>query len=172
MLGSVGLVMNRANTDAVKCAGKAASILRGHGIDAYEMEKEKKKEPAGMIISFGGDGTLLRAAGYAVENSIPLLGINLGTVGFLTEEEPSNLKATLRRNAYRVHGIFPFCRGTHRFSGYELHDPDTCLRPQHAAVSLCCLGIFTYQSPAEPIQGADRGTTGRRTEPHDAQQRT
>lgn len=96
MLSSVGLVMNRANTDAVKCAGKAASILRGHGIDAYEMEKEKKKEPAGMIISFGGDGTLLRAAGYAVENSIPLLGINLGTVGFLTEEEPSNLEATLR----------------------------------------------------------------------------
>jgi NAD+ kinase len=38
-----------------------------------------------FVIAMGGDGTLLRAARYIKESSIPLIGVNLGSLGFLTE---------------------------------------------------------------------------------------
>lgn len=41
-----------------------------------------------VMIVLGGDGTLLRAVPYAVRYNIPLFGINLGRIGFLTEIEP------------------------------------------------------------------------------------
>ena len=43
-----------------------------------------------VIITVGGDGTLLRAARLAAEASVPLLGVNLGRLGFLTEIEARN----------------------------------------------------------------------------------
>lgn len=43
-----------------------------------------------MIITLGGDGTILRTQNYLNENEIPIFGINLGTVGFLTEVEVEN----------------------------------------------------------------------------------
>ncbi len=42
-----------------------------------------------VLAVLGGDGTLLRAMPYAVQAGIPLLGINLGRVGFLTEVDPN-----------------------------------------------------------------------------------
>jgi NAD+ kinase len=45
----------------------------------------------------GGDGTILRAAEMARGSSVPLLGVNLGHVGFLAESERDNLGETVRR---------------------------------------------------------------------------
>jgi len=45
------------------------------------------------ILSIGGDGTFLRANAMAMERGLPLLGINLGTVGFLSEIEWDQLSA-------------------------------------------------------------------------------
>lgn len=44
-----------------------------------------------LAIVFGGDGTILRAAEWALPRGVPLLGVNLGHVGFLAELEPSDL---------------------------------------------------------------------------------
>ena len=49
------------------------------------------------VISLGGDGTLLRAMQYAMKADIPLLGINLGRVGFLTEIEPAQLNESVQK---------------------------------------------------------------------------
>lgn len=46
---------------------------------------------AELVLVFGGDGTLLRAAELARPCGIPLLGVNLGRVGFLAEAEPESL---------------------------------------------------------------------------------
>jgi NAD+ kinase len=43
-----------------------------------------------VIVTVGGDGTLLRAARLAAEAGVPLLGVNLGRLGFLTEIEARN----------------------------------------------------------------------------------
>jgi NAD+ kinase len=48
-----------------------------------------------LIIVVGGDGTLLNAARSLVEYEVPLLGINLGRLGFLTDVAPSELQHTL-----------------------------------------------------------------------------
>ena len=46
---------------------------------------------AEMIITIGGDGTILRAARVAAENGVPILGINLGGKGFLAELEAGDI---------------------------------------------------------------------------------
>ena len=44
-----------------------------------------------MVVVIGGDGSVIDASKYAIEKDIPLLGINLGKVGYLTEVEPDGL---------------------------------------------------------------------------------
>jgi len=50
---------------------------------------------ADLIVSLGGDGTMLRAAGEATRRGVPLLGVNLGKMGFLASAEADNLKAAV-----------------------------------------------------------------------------
>ena len=50
-----------------------------------------------LVIVLGGDGTILRAAELARGCSAPLLGVNLGHVGFLAESERENLDETVAR---------------------------------------------------------------------------
>ena len=91
MLKAAGLILNEENLNAVKCAEKASVILRRHQILTFNPQTEDCMEKPDLIITFGGDGTLLIGARYAMKYDIPLLGINLGTVGFLTEEDPEHL---------------------------------------------------------------------------------
>ncbi len=55
-----------------------------------EMGVEIQDMQADMIIAIGGDGTILRTQNFVNGKKIPILGINLGTVGFLTEIDPEN----------------------------------------------------------------------------------
>ena len=58
-----------------------------------------------MLFVLGGDGTLLSALDYALPADIPMLGINLGRMGFLAEIEPADLEedvAALLRGEYRL----------------------------------------------------------------------
>ncbi len=56
---------------------------------------------AEVVIVVGGDGTLLRAAELARPAAAPLLGVNLGHVGFLAEADPDDLAATVDRVVQR-----------------------------------------------------------------------
>ena len=49
-----------------------------------------------LIIVFGGDGTLLRAARNYLEHDIPILGINMGTVGFLTDIKIEDFESVIK----------------------------------------------------------------------------
>lgn len=49
-----------------------------------------------MVIAVGGDGTMLGAARIAHDWDVPVLGFNLGTLGFLTEAEPEDLAEVVR----------------------------------------------------------------------------
>lgn len=72
-------------------------------MDCYSFSALGKEEVAGVlsgydcILVLGGDGTLLNAASTVSHVDIPLFGINLGTVGFLTEGEVTNLAAIMER---------------------------------------------------------------------------
>ncbi|MBR6164746.1 MAG: NAD(+)/NADH kinase [Clostridia bacterium] len=96
MFQKIGLVMNPEKPEAVRMAQKAESILNAHGIETdYPQGRYDHAEKANLILTFGGDGTLLMGARIAMEHDIPLMGINLGTMGFLTEEEPEHLEECL-----------------------------------------------------------------------------
>ncbi len=65
----------------------------GQGIVAVPHDKsyEIPKDVDG-IITLGGDGTLIRAAGELHEYNIPIIGINIGTLGYLTEIDRNNIE--------------------------------------------------------------------------------
>jgi len=50
-----------------------------------------------LVLSLGGDGTMLRAVDLAAPEGVPVLGINLGQLGYLTEVEPGGLRMALKR---------------------------------------------------------------------------
>ncbi|MFZ4519232.1 MAG: NAD(+)/NADH kinase [Microthrixaceae bacterium] len=52
---------------------------------------------ADLVVSFGGDGTMLRAADLAAADDVPVLGVNLGQLGYLTEVEPGSVRMALKR---------------------------------------------------------------------------
>jgi NAD+ kinase len=58
-----------------------------------------------MVLVVGGDGTLLRAAELARPARVPLLGVNLGHVGFLAEAEPEDLAAAVANIAARRYSV-------------------------------------------------------------------
>jgi len=81
-------------------SGEAAVLPAG--IKTSELETELPN--AEMIIVLGGDGTILRAARAAAQHMVPILGVNLGGKGFLTELEPGEIAQieNAARGDYRI----------------------------------------------------------------------
>lgn len=50
-----------------------------------------------LVLSLGGDGTMLRAADLAASDDVAVLGVNLGQLGYLTEVEPTGVRMALKR---------------------------------------------------------------------------
>jgi NAD+ kinase len=69
--------------DVLDCQGAVAVPSDGHAAEGCE-----------LVVALGGDGTLLRAAELTRQEGTPLLGVNLGHVGFLAEAEPVDLDVT------------------------------------------------------------------------------
>lgn len=57
---------------------------------------EKELPDTDMVVTFGGDGTILRTARIVSENHIPILAVNMGTVGFMAELETDELDLIYR----------------------------------------------------------------------------
>jgi len=59
--------------------------------------REEIAEHVDLLVSMGGDGTILATARAVGKRGVPILGINLGSVGFLTQHKPDNLRKSLDR---------------------------------------------------------------------------
>jgi NAD+ kinase len=99
----IGVVARVDSSDAVELAGKIADFLMDKGVDilldtplAQELGRyqdckcEVSHMDVDLIIAVGGDGTILRTQSFISPKKIPLIGINMGTLGFLTEIDPEN----------------------------------------------------------------------------------
>lgn len=60
---------------------------------------------AELVLVLGGDGTILRAAELARDAGVPLLGVNLGRVGFLAEAEPEDLETVIEQVLHRSYAV-------------------------------------------------------------------
>ena len=62
-----------------------------------ELKENDRFSDCDMLIVLGGDGTILRALDYAIPNDLPILGVNLGRLGFLSEIEPDGMEADIQQ---------------------------------------------------------------------------
>ena len=80
---------------------KLEELLRSHGVSSWQCstrdEDEAKSQVAGtdLILSIGGDGTILCVARIITPLSVPILGVNLGRLGFITEFNGDEVLANL-----------------------------------------------------------------------------
>ena len=89
----------RNAVDVLKGAGLNPRVCLPFDIDrSYELPKDirfhrldREIGNAEMVICFGGDGTILHMAKAATKRGIPILGVNIGTMGFMAELESSEL---------------------------------------------------------------------------------
>lgn len=81
----------RALVDVARGAGALAQCANTFERDVVSREIEK----ADLVVALGGDGTILRAARLALDSGAPVLGVNLGELGFLAELEPDEAPAAL-----------------------------------------------------------------------------
>lgn len=107
---TIGLFVKRRHQDAVRVAGEVASWLTARGIsvladealaaeipDASACPAEMIPDRADLLMVLGGDGTLLSVARLVDSRLTPILGINLGSLGFLTEVTRDEIEATLEK---------------------------------------------------------------------------
>lgn len=105
----VGLVFWKTDEYTLRTSQEAANWLAARGIEACLPDRPEFKhgldikecvdfpEGCDVILSLGGDGTLLRSVEYASPLGIPVLGVNLGNLGYLTEVERTEFQGALER---------------------------------------------------------------------------
>lgn len=90
----VGIVYHPLNEGTLALAQKLAGLLDSAGVDNWLCSAWEDKQLCGhiaateLVLTIGGDGTILRSAQAVVPHSIPITGINMGNLGFLTELTP------------------------------------------------------------------------------------
>ena len=121
---------------------EAMAVLKGAGIDTrvclpfevdrnYELPRDirfsrldRELPGADMLICFGGDGTLLHTAKTATRQGIPVLGVNIGTMGFMAELESSELSqlARIATDDYAIDNRMMLDVTVHRDRDIIFHD--------------------------------------------------
>lgn len=96
-IGTVTIVQSDEVSSVLEAFGAAATSMGFQTHDA--LAPDAPTDELELIVGIGGDGTLMRAANIAHELGVPVIGVNLGTVGYLTEVEPDNVGDMLRRLA-------------------------------------------------------------------------
>ncbi len=101
MLEGVALIRRTDHPEAIRCADRAERFFREREIPVFRRDGDDIPPAVSsgerIVITFGGDGMLLAGAELARSWDAMLLGINLGTMGFLTEGEPEQLLVILEK---------------------------------------------------------------------------
>jgi NAD+ kinase len=106
----IGVVARFDVEEAVELAGKIVEFLISKDVETLleshlatkliqyrEMASDLEDMDVDMVVAVGGDGTVLRTQGIINQKKIPLFGINMGAVGFLTEIDPEDAMKALEQ---------------------------------------------------------------------------
>ncbi|HEX2361766.1 MAG TPA: NAD kinase [Jiangellaceae bacterium] len=118
---AVLVVAHTGRPEAVDAAHEAVALLRKAGLSVRVLATETRElalpddvvivsGPDGaagteLVVVLGGDGTILRGAEIARPSSTPVLGVNLGHIGFLAEAERDDLSYTVERVVAREYNV-------------------------------------------------------------------
>jgi len=118
---TVLVVAHTGRKEAVAAARQLVEQLEAAGLEVRALAQEQPDlqlagahtVPAGpdaargaeLVVVVGGDGTLLRGAEYARPAGTPMLGVNLGHIGFLAEAEPEDLTEVVERVVARDYQV-------------------------------------------------------------------
>ena len=93
-------------TEKLRREERLESLIDGlekGGCKVYVLDgKEPLKGDTDMLLSVGGDGTFLSAAMVAAGRDIPVAGVNMGRMGFLSENRAEDFAGAARREALRM----------------------------------------------------------------------
>ncbi|MFH1277225.1 MAG: NAD(+)/NADH kinase [Candidatus Eisenbacteria bacterium] len=100
----LSLVVNKKKAGAAEVSDAVLRWSGRHGVDVYlhdgadqEGLERERLDDSDFVLSLGGDGTLLRTARIVGDRETPILGVNLGSLGFLTEVSATGLEDALDR---------------------------------------------------------------------------
>ena len=110
-MATVGMILHHERDQAAELARDAATWLaeRGHevrlpvrdagiaGLPTLAVPEEGLARGLDVAVSLGGDGTMLRTVDLVAAEGVPIIGVNVGQLGYLTEVEPPGLRMALKR---------------------------------------------------------------------------
>jgi NAD+ kinase len=109
----IGFAYNPTSDPAIELRERAQGWAAVHGLDhwaatAADREALHRELPGtDALLVLGGDGTFLRAAAAVIEDDVPILGINVGKVGFLSKVEAGAIERVLGLLAAGRYGLEP-----------------------------------------------------------------
>ena len=102
------IIVNLTKEKAITCAARIIEILSSAGAElvmpsecapwfkdsrvAFAETVEKLFEMSDLAVTVGGDGTIIHAAKFAARASVPLIGVNVGRLGFAADVEPEEIE--------------------------------------------------------------------------------
>ncbi len=105
----IGLLLHHRRAQAVEQAADLAEWLVGEGhhlripnadaeiagLETYGVDEDRFGEGLDVLVSLGGDGSILRAVELSSEFEVPLLGVNYGELGYLAAIEPADARSAI-----------------------------------------------------------------------------
>jgi NAD+ kinase len=97
----IGFAYNPTIEQATELSERAAGWCRMHGVEQWAIAADEtaalcaRLPQTDVLVVLGGDGTFLRAVQAVIAVDVPILGINLGRIGFLSKAETDELEAVL-----------------------------------------------------------------------------
>lgn len=108
----IGVLYHPGRQDSTRLAGRVRQLLIDHRLgspwegEANDEAALRQVAPAlDLLITLGGDGTIVRAVRSVAAAGVPILGVNLGRLGFLAEVEPENLVGAVEKLAAHDYAI-------------------------------------------------------------------
>ncbi len=98
MIKHIGLITNQMKDPSYEFTEEVRHFLLTKGVDCRRVDTAPGIAPeTDCLLVLGGDGTMLQAARDCADRQLPMLGINLGKLGYLAEVEKQNWKEALQQ---------------------------------------------------------------------------
>lgn len=118
-MAAVGLIVHQGRAEAAEHARRLALWLLDHGhrvllpaaeaaavgLGAHAVDEVEFRDRADLVVTLGGDGSILRAVELLGESAVPILGVDYGQLGYLTEIQPAEATSAVERALAGDHAI-------------------------------------------------------------------